>query len=65
MSEGSPIYRAIQQTLANGSEGWFWFLDWSQEVHTANGLVGPFRSEDEALRHAKETLRIVDDERLH
>jgi hypothetical protein len=65
MSEGGPIYRVIQQTLANGSKGWFWFLDWSQEVYADNGLFGPFRSEEEALRHAKETLRNVDDEPLH
>jgi hypothetical protein len=47
-----PSFRVVSQTLADKSTGWFWGMD----VLRDDGLIGPFETEEEATKDAKETL---------
>jgi hypothetical protein len=55
-----PIYRIVEQRLSDGGRVWFWHLEWSQRDPRDNGLIGPFLSQEEADKDARETLGIND-----
>jgi hypothetical protein len=49
--EASPGYSVVKQ-----ERGWFWCSYAVQEVGGRDALVGPFPSQEEAEKDAKETL---------
>jgi hypothetical protein len=60
MTKGrQPDYRVVQRDLPDKSIGWFSFVD----VPRNDGLIGPFETEDEAIKDARETLGIVDEKK--
>jgi hypothetical protein len=55
MTKGKrPTFLLVQQTLPDKRNGWFWRLD----IQRDDGLIGPFETEDEAVKDARETLGI-------
>jgi hypothetical protein len=55
--EASPSYSVVKQ-----EKGWFWCSYAAQEVGGRNALVGPFPSQEEAEKDAKETLGLGEGE---
>jgi hypothetical protein len=51
--EASPSYNVVKQ-----ERGWFWCSYAVQELGGRDALVGPFPSQEEAEKDARETLRL-------
>jgi hypothetical protein len=49
--ETSPSYSIVKQ-----ENGWFWCSYAVQEIGSRDALIGPFPSQEEAEKDAKETL---------
>jgi hypothetical protein len=55
--EASPSYSIVKQET-----GWFWCSYAAQEISGRDALIGPFPSQEEAEKDAKESLRIREGE---
>ena len=55
--EASPSYSIVKQ-----QRGWFWCSCAVQEISGRDVLIGPFPSQEEAEKDAKELLRLREGE---
>jgi hypothetical protein len=51
VKEASPSYSVVKL-----EKGWFWTSNAVQEVQGGEALIGPFPSQEEAEKDARETL---------
>jgi hypothetical protein len=56
--EASPSYSIVKQ-----ERGWFWCSYAAQEIRGRSALIGPFPSQEEAEKDARETIGFKEGER--